>query len=531
MDRTGLLEEFRAEAREHVQALDARLLELERAPADSQLVREMFLSAHSVKGAAATMGFAALRSLAHAVEDVLARLRDGGQPIDAPTADALFRAVDCMAELVEGRSPGVARMAEVSAALLAGAGGAPEPAPSEPAASSNAGRVLLVEDSATVRMLEQMQLAELGLEVDALGDGRQAVARALEQPYDLVVSGVEIRGLRGLELVAVLKALPQYQSRPFVLMTSDENAADRRRAAELGVDAYIRRGDFGQRRLIETVRELLGRAEAPPPGRGGLVLVADDSAANRRLTAALVERLGYEVETAANGHEVLAALARRPPSAVLMDCQMPDMDGFEASRRIRAAEANAHHLPIIALTADAGPADQARCQAAGMDDFLAKPVRSLELAVALEKWIRPVPLPVGEGGRRPGEGPLHPVAPAKPPPDADPIDRAALEWIDELRELGKEEEVAPLFDTFFSETESRLAALRQALADQDKDAVKRVAHSLKGSCGFFGVRELRQMAVELEEYAAGSAPAPDAAADRLDAAFSRARAALADWRS
>jgi CheY-like chemotaxis protein len=506
-----------------------RLLALERAPADPLPIREMFLSAHSVKGAAAILGLDDLRDLAHAMEDVLAALRDTGQPLDAETADLLFRTVDRLGELVERAVPGGPSgdraAADLADALRVRAAGAPTqgvPAPAGRPAGAPP-RVLLVEDSATVRMLETMQLVDAGIEVEAAGDGRQALLRALDEPYDVVVTGVEVRGLRGLDLVAALRAVPAYRDRPMVVMTSDENPADRRRAAEIGVQAYIRRGSFGQQRLLDAVWELIeprpeGARPAVPPAAllPDSVLIVDDSSANRRLTTGLVERLGYRAQTAANGREAVEALSREPWAAVLMDCRMPEMDGFEATAEIRRREGGAGRTPIIALSADARPADRERCLAAGMDDFLAKPVRQTELEATLRRWTRPDAAATAAPPR---------VEPAEE--SEDPLDPTALEWVEELAELGSADEVPELFGAFIAETESRLVALREAASRGDSDALARIAHSLKGSAGSFGARQVSRLAAELDESVAAGSPRPaDDLVRRIEAAFRRARAAL-----
>ena len=117
-------------------------------------------------------------------------------------------------------------------------------------------RALLVDDSATVRLLESMVLQEAGYEVDAVADGSEALARALSQAYQLVVTSVETRGLRGLDLAAAVRALPTGRHVPIIVMSSDDDARQRERAAAVGVQAYIRKGSFGERRLLEAAREL-----------------------------------------------------------------------------------------------------------------------------------------------------------------------------------------------------------------------------------------------------------------------------------
>jgi two-component system chemotaxis response regulator CheY len=196
---------------------------------------------------------------------VLGVLRDDPSGFDSGLADLLFRALDALRALLDGATPGGAGLTDGDAVLAgelrrrAGVGAERPPIKSarEQAPPVARPRVLLVEDSATVRMLESMLLVEAGFEVDALADGREALARATAQPYSLLVTGVETRGLRGLELAGALRRHPAAQGLPIVVMSSDDNAEHRQLAAEVGVQAYIRKGSLGQRRLVETVRELV----------------------------------------------------------------------------------------------------------------------------------------------------------------------------------------------------------------------------------------------------------------------------------
>ena len=127
-------------------------------------------------------------------------------------------------------------------------------------------------------------------------------------------------------------------------------------------------------------------ADAPNPTKQmGRILVVDDNVVNQRLARRMVERLGYTVDIAGNGEEALAALARRSYTLILMDCQMPVMDGYEATRRIRERESS-HRTPIIALTASAMRRDQHECFHAGMDDYIPKPIKLATLASAVKRW-------------------------------------------------------------------------------------------------------------------------------------------------
>lgn len=265
MDPLEFLDDFRAEANEHLRALDALLLQLERDPWDPQRIREMFLSAHTIKGGAAMLGLTATRDLAHAMEDVLAYLRDQREPLDGPTADLLFRALDMLGTLIDTAEPGQEPPDNGRSDLLAALGaratsGASELSPEKVAAAKEEAlgpRVLLVEDSPTVRLMESMLLQDAGFAVDALADGREALERVQGTTYALVVSGVETRGLRGPDLALALRTLPSTRDVPIILMSSDDNASHRQQAAQAGVQAYIRKGSFGQQRLVVAARELV----------------------------------------------------------------------------------------------------------------------------------------------------------------------------------------------------------------------------------------------------------------------------------
>lgn len=265
-DPAAFVDEFRVEAADHLRLLGAELLSLERQPSDAEPIRRMFLSAHTIKSAAAMLGLASVRELSHAMEDVLAHLRDTRVPLDRVTADLLFRSLDALQDMVERATPGDVRAGAASAelvdALRQRATGRPTPPP--PVARPSP-RALLVEDSPTVRLLATMVLSDAGFQVDAVADGQQALAQAQAQPYELVVASTQNHGLRGLDLAAALRASPAGRNLPIILMSSDDNPEHRRRAAEIGIQAYIRKGSSDRERLAETARQLLAGAAVPGP--------------------------------------------------------------------------------------------------------------------------------------------------------------------------------------------------------------------------------------------------------------------------
>lgn len=199
-----------------------------------------------------------------------------------------------------------------------------------------------------------------------------------------------------------------------------------------------------------------GSAEKPAPLR---ILLAEDNPLNQKVANLLLERLGYSADLAANGHEVLAALERKEYDVVLMDVMMPELDGLEATRRIVARWPPEKRPRIVALTASAMSEDRVRCLAAGMDEYLSKPIDLPALAEALQRAIpREMEVP-------------------------------SLPMIDELWHLDPEETVR-LVESFLAHMDMELVSLREAVALGDGGTIERVAHSLRGACATLGLPRL-----------------------------------------
>ena len=233
----------------------------------------------------------------------------------------------------------------------------------------------------------------------------------------------------------------------------------------------------------------------PPPTiavRDVRLLVAEDHDTNRRLALFMLEKLGYHADFAADGAEAVAACERIPYDAILMDCQMPEMDGYAATQEIRAREARAahglrRHVRIIAMTANAMRGDREKCLAAGMDDYVSKPIRMEELEAALNRI---------------------PVAGAPLPPAAH---RGLQSHVVNLLREFPPEAVSELLGSFLADTPPLLAELRHLAGGTDLAKFGRAAHSLAGSCGIFGLHEMRVLGLQLQELAergslAGHAP-------------------------
>jgi two-component system, sensor histidine kinase and response regulator len=219
------------------------------------------------------------------------------------------------------------------------------------------------------------------------------------------------------------------------------------------------------------------------------VLVAEDNPVNQRVAARMLERLGYEVDVASTGSEAVAAFERRPYAAILMDGQMPETDGFEATRLIRARESD-RHTPIIAVTASAMHGDRERCLAAGMDDYVAKPISPEQLQEVLRRWIP-------EEARPPDTVSTPMPAPAASAADpGTPVDWNAL---DELLAMTRPEFLQELLGLFLRDTRQGLGDLRDAHRRGDLAAWKHMLHKLRGSCGTLGARAMMRLTSDMEE--------------------------------
>jgi CheY-like chemotaxis protein len=263
---------------------------------------------------------------------------------------------------------------------------------------------------------------------------------------------------------------------------------------------------------------------APPHERGGghqprgRILVAEDNPINQLVAVRLLESLGGAVETVQTGQQAVEALRQRRYALVLMDCHMPELDGFAATAAIRQHEAvqgQGQHTPIVALTADALVGDVQKSLAAGMDDHLTKPVTLERLAAVVERWVVPS-----------AAEPAGAMAP-DPPEDTDPVlDRSVLATLQELKR-GQSRLLPYLITLYLQEAPAQLATLRDAAAQGDAGRVEDVAHELKGSSAQLGAMRMSRQCAALQE-AGGHADLGQAAAQvaELQREFVRVRTAL-----
>jgi two-component system, sensor histidine kinase and response regulator len=243
-----------------------------------------------------------------------------------------------------------------------------------------------------------------------------------------------------------------------------------------------------------------------------LILVVEDSRLGRKVAEALLSRLGYHVELAASGSQALERLASRAFDAVLMDCQMPEMDGFELTARIRKTEAGSSRTPIVAVTANDAEGDRERCLAAGMDDYLVKPLSAGSLDITLRRLLggQPEGLPVA-------------ARPAVSTPEPAALDLGVLASLRGYRDAGLLKDLAGLF---LRSVPGRLAGLRAACADGDRDEVAKLAHALKGNSGNVGALEMARLCSRLETACRDDPESLGGLIQKLEAESERVTAAL-----
>ncbi|MBH0182398.1 MAG: response regulator [Nitrospira sp.] len=261
------------------------------------------------------------------------------------------------------------------------------------------------------RQTLEYQLRVKGMVYESAEGGAQALdllRSAVERgaPFDLAILDLQMPGMDGLELARRIKADALLSATRLILLTALGRRGDAKAAQDAGIAAYLTK-PIRQVQLYECLGLVL--ANASPAGSGtthppaplitrhslseaqaqsrGRILVAEDNPINQKVAVKMIEKLGYRVDIAGNGREAVEALERIPYALVLMDCQMPVMDGFQATTAIRSREAGGKRTPIIAMTANAMQEDREQCLKAGMDDFISKPVASKALAETLTRWM------------------------------------------------------------------------------------------------------------------------------------------------
>ncbi len=372
-------------------------------------------------------------------------------------------------------------------------------------------RILVVDDNDTNRRVLRGQLLPAGHSVETTGRAGDVVAllnqaAAEGAPFDLVIADDQMPDADGSWLAQKLKSDPSLAPVPLVLLTSLDRHGGTRRLADLGFAGYLTKPVRGRelRACVERVMDasnhsgphaqLVTRsslaAEKVHAHYRGRVLVAEDNIVNQQVTRRFLERLGCRVELADNGLRAVEFCAQSNLDLVLMDVQMPIMDGLAATREIRRAEAAGRRVPIVALTASAMTDELDRCLAAGMDGLLTKPLQPLQLREMLDRHGLGIARDAGRETAR--TQPLRTIAA--------PIDVPRLRML-----VGDDPQfLSELCRTFLASSSRLLAQLRQALTAEDREQLKTLAHKLKGGAGSVCAQRVTDLCLALEQTALGA---------------------------
>lgn len=448
-----------------------------------------------------------------------------------------------------------------------------EPTPAEPIQLHGL-PVLIVDDNATNRRLLIELLAKWQMQPTAVEGGNEALvalesALAAGRPYPLVLLDAQMPQLDGFCLAELIQQRPELVQGSIMMLTSGDQPGDIERCHRLGIAAYLTK-PIKQSELFDAILNVVGAASASPALAAAVptaiesgpmlrILVVEDSPVNQTLILAVLEKRGHQAVLAENGREALSAYDREPFDLILMDVQMPEMDGFEATASIRRREqAIGVHTPIIAMTAHAIKGDRERCLAAGMDSYLSKPVHPLELFATIRQLVR-APTVLERQASLAADAatnlPLFPEVSHSQKANAEPAAVVAVRANDSLidgparaeataldaspavnaessvalvngglvhgeellrRLSGDREAVRLLARTFIQEIHNLLPEMRRAIAERDVPLLRRAAHTLKGSAGIFAAGQVADAALRVESIAkTGNLDGIDEPFDRL----------------
>src|SRR5438876_1512399 len=351
-------------------------------------------------------------------------------------------------------------------------------------------RMLIVDDNQTNRRILREMLAAEGINVDEASTGAEGLAALRRVRYDIAILDVQMPDMDGFQLATAVRGEKKIARTNLLMLTSAGQRGDGERCRELGIRGYLTK-PISRSDLLEA----LGTVLAGSPDETGStevitrhtiaesraslrVLLAEDNPVNQQVAVAMLVKRGHEVHVASNGREALEAVRAHDYDAVLMDIQMPEMDGFEATHAIRALP-KGKNLPIIGLTAHALSGERERCLSRGMTDYLAKPFKAHELFALVE----------GSGDRR--APPAAPLPAAAPPVDLEGFRNT-------LREAGAEQALYSIIDTFVRQAPDRLAALAGAVASGTGVQIAQAAHAYRGAAATIGARELAERLERVE---------------------------------
>ena len=406
-------------------------------------------------------------------------------------------------------------------------------------------RILVVDDSATNRKILSHQIYAWRMQQGSAASGREALdmltkAAATGAPYDLALLDMSMAEMGGLTLARAIKAHPAIAGTRLIIMTWLGQQPGIAELTGAGIEAFLLK-PVKQSPLFENLVKAMGRKRAdesarianpsassaaptsPPPRSPSLkvrILLAEDNAVNQKVALLQLHKLGYVADAVANGMEVIEAMERIPYAIILMDCQMPEMDGYEAAKELRRRESERSQtallrapVHIIALTANAMQGDREKCLAAGMNDYVSKPVRAAELKTALDRWQPPPQnveapspsLPLLAPDPNPGGTREGLVALALDTPSASGTEEARPLDLERLQDITESDPglMRELVGLYFKQADGLITELGEAVRSRSAPEVKRVAHKFGGAsstCGMIAIvptlRKLEELGTE-----------------------------------
>jgi signal transduction histidine kinase/DNA-binding response OmpR family regulator len=371
--------------------------------------------------------------------------------------------------------------------------------------------VLVADDYETTRKILVEQLQSWGLRSAVAQGGPEALdmlkRAARTDPFELAILDMHMQEMSGLVLSHAIKDDPELASIHLVLLSSGEIDTDAEEMRRAGVEAHLTK-PVRRSTLFNALAGILagtgqyasarasGDGAPPATGFAGRVLLVEDSMVNQAVAQDMLQNLGIGADLAVNGSEAVEAVCRDTYDLVLMDCQMPEMDGYAATQQIRELEergavrlSSGRRLPIVALTAHAAARDREQCLAVGMDDYLHKPFSLEQLQAVLCRWLRGVPDPA----RAPA------VPSARSVKVEGVLDPSTLDTLRKLQRDGQPDLLAQLFRIYLAESPRLADVLRAAAARSDAAALTKAAHTLKSSSANIGARRFSTLCAQLQD--------------------------------
>ncbi len=368
-------------------------------------------------------------------------------------------------------------------------------------------RILVVDDNKTNRHILEEQLKIWGCRYGAASGGDKALsklARGLSDsdPFDIAIIDMQMPVMDGASLGEKIKQDPKLKNTRLIMMTSMGAKGDTRKFEKIGFAAYLSK-PVKQSYLFECLTTIVGSGTADTKRDTQIVtqytlsenrnfkfkiLLAEDNEINQKVALATLDKLGFRADSVNDGKQAVQALEKIKYDIVLMDCQMPEMDGYEATKQIRNPKSRVidHNIPVIALTAHATKDDRDICLKAGMDDYIAKPFQPQLLADMLKKWL-------------PEYNSFSRSKKQSPPLEKKQLQKDVLDWADFLNRVLDDEDLAKdILKEFLNETPKRIDNIQKGIDNDNIQATKREAHTLKGSSANVGAVVLQDIAYQIE---------------------------------